>query len=211
MPLVTLTATAEVVGDDEIVAGDFVTIKVTGRLDNVGENEEPGYVCTKNYPYLKKCHYYIIITDANQQVVYDIERVTPHGSEVTKEIKQRFPRAGTFSLHAILKCDSYIGFEKEFTVSFTVAESSSKRVYEEYSKEDLDAVKGPGLVQGMLDMGEEESSSDEEVENDALDAKKLIESKLKKAGISLDKKRQANSEENQLVVEEENDETKKDR
>jgi len=39
MPLVTLSATAEVIGDDEIVAGDFVTVKVTARLDNVGDNE----------------------------------------------------------------------------------------------------------------------------------------------------------------------------
>mmetsp|Transcript_26058 Transcript_26058/g.35534 ORF Transcript_26058/g.35534 Transcript_26058/m.35534 type:complete len:109 (-) Transcript_26058:174-500(-) len=108
--------------------------------------------------------------------------MTPHGNTVKKEIKQRFPRAGTFSLTAIVKCDSYIGFEKETAVSFTVAESSTKRVVEEYSAEDLAAVKGPGLVQGMLDMGEEESSSDED-EDDSLDAKKLIENKLKKAGL----------------------------
>lgn len=99
-----------------------------------------------------------------------------------KEIKQRFPRAGTFSLTAIVKCDSYIGFEKEVRVSFTVAESSTKRVIHEYSAEDLAAVKGPGLVQGMLDMGEEESSSDDDGD-DSLDARKLIENKLKKAGL----------------------------
>jgi len=64
MPLVTVSATAEVVGDDEMVAGDFVTIRVTARLDNVGENDEPGYVHTNNYPYLKKCHYFVLITDA---------------------------------------------------------------------------------------------------------------------------------------------------
>lgn len=74
MPLVTLTATAEVVGDDEIVAGDFVTVKVTARLDSFSENDVPGYVHTNNYPYLKKCHYYVIITDANQQAVYDFDK-----------------------------------------------------------------------------------------------------------------------------------------
>jgi len=123
-------------------------------------------------------------------VVYDIEKVTPHGNKVEKEVKQRFPRAGTFSLHAIIKCDSYIGFEKEVTVSFTVAESSTKRTVQEYAAEDIAAVKGPGLVQGMLDMGEEESSSEDE-QDDTLDAKKLIENKLKKAGLTeaLEKKR----------------------
>lgn len=123
-------------------------------------------------------------------MVYDIEKVTPHGNKVEKEVKQRFPRAGTFSLHAIIKCDSYIGFEKEVTVSFTVAESSTKRTVQEYAAEDIAAVKGPGLVQGMLDMGEEESSSEDE-QDDTLDAKKLIENKLKKAGLTeaLEKKR----------------------
>ena len=179
MPLVTVTATAEVVGDDEIVAGDFVTITIKIRLDNVGEKDEPGYVHSNNFPYLKKCHYYVLITDPNQQMVYEIERFTPHENTIVKEKKQRIPRAGSVNLTAIVKCDSYIGFEKEAPVSFTVAESSTKRVVAEYDAEDIAAVKGPGLVQGMLDMGEHQSSSDED-EDDTLDARKLIENKLKK-------------------------------
>lgn len=183
MPLMSVTSTAEVVGDDEIVAGDFVTIKVTATLDNVKEGEEPGYVHSNNYPYLKKCHYYVLITDAQQQMVFDMERVTPHGNTVVKEIKQRFARAGTFNLRAVVKCDSYIGFDKEATIAFTVAESSTKRVEPDYAAEDLAAVKGPGLVQGMLDMGEEQSSSEEE-EDPTMDAKKLIEAKLRKSGVT---------------------------
>ena len=209
MPIMSVTSTAEVVGEKEIVAGDFVTINITVKLENINDDEEPGYVCSKNFPYFKKCHYYILITDAEQQVVYDAERMTPHSNTMTKEIKQRFTRPGTVALHAIIKCDSYIGFEKSCEVRFTVAESSVDRTEVEYAAEDLAAVKGPGLVQGMLDMGEEESSSEDEDEQ--MDAKKLIESKLKKSGISdaLEKRRQANAQENQLVVDE--TETKKDK
>lgn len=183
MPLMSVNTTVEVVGDDEIVAGDFVTIKVTATLENFKEKEVPGYVCSMNYPYLKKCHYYVLITDAQQQMVFDMERVTPHSNTVVKEIKQRFARAGTFNLRALVKCDSYLGFEKEATIAFTVAESSTKRVVADYAAEDIAAVKGPGLVQGMLDMGEEQSSSEEE-DDPTMDAKKLIEAKLKKSGIS---------------------------
>jgi len=54
-------------------------------------------------------------------------------------------------------------------------------VIPQYAKEDLDAVKGPTMVQSMLDTGkEEESSSDQENENEF----ESLKEKLKKAGLA---------------------------
>ena len=68
---------------------------------------------------------------------------------------------GKFPFHVYFKSDSYVGFDKELPFEFEIAADDPNRVIPPYAKEDLDAVKGPTMVQSMLDTGkEEESSSD---------------------------------------------------
>ena len=43
--------------------------------------------------------------------------------------------------------DSFIGFDKEIGIEVDVLRDDPNRVVEEYSQEDKEAVKGPGLVQ----------------------------------------------------------------
>ena len=86
-------------------------------------------------------------------------------------------RAGTFQFHCFLCNDSYIGFDKEVSLECEVVNEDPDRVVYEYSKEDKDAVKGPGIVQQMV-MGEEEDSEDSDDNMDSL-AKKLEEAGLK--------------------------------
>ena len=53
---------------------------------------------------------------------------------------------GTFRFTCTFFNDSYFGFEKEVPLEFTVVQDDTARVIPEYSYEDIDAVKGPGLV-----------------------------------------------------------------
>jgi len=77
--------------------------------------------------------------------------------------------------------DSYIGFDQETPFEFEIFPDDKNRVIPEYAKEDLDAVKGPTMVQSMLDTGaQEESSSDNENENEF----ESLKEKLRKAGLS---------------------------
>lgn len=80
--------------------------------------------------------------------------------------------------------DSYIGFDKEALLEFTVVKDDPSREVEEYDQDTMDALKGPGLIQGMLDIKEGEESSEElsEVENQE-DEVEVLKAKLKKAGL----------------------------
>jgi hypothetical protein len=62
MPLVKLTMTANVNGEDEIVEGDIVTYKLRVEYLKLPKGQESGYVHSKHYPFLKRDNWYLIIT-----------------------------------------------------------------------------------------------------------------------------------------------------
>lgn len=52
--------------------------------------------------------------------------------------------------HAIFKCDSYVGFDKEVDLKFEVREDDRDRVIEEYTLEDIEAINGPTMVESLI-------------------------------------------------------------
>jgi len=93
-------------------------------------------------------------------------------------MKQRFGRAGKFAFHCYVCNDSYVGFDKEMAIEVEVLQDDPARVVAEYSKEDLDAVKGPGVIQAMM-AGEEEEESDSSDDNPEELLKKLEQAGIK--------------------------------
>lgn len=168
MPLVTVANKVWVDGEDMITAADIITFQITITYDNLPENQCPGYIHSENYPFVRKANWYIVITDAQTKSnVIQVERLqAKDGSNVCKfEMKQRFGRAGKFAFHCFISNDCYVGFDKEMSIEVDVMAEDPSRVTYEYSKEDHDAVKGPGLVQGML-QGEDEDDDDDESSDD---------------------------------------------
>ena len=179
MPLVTVSSSVECEGEKVITAVDIVTFKIEIKYENLPDKTGPGYIYSNNYNFLKRSHWYVCITDAaTKENVIAIERIIPKedSNVVTYEMKQRLGRAGTFAFHAFLCNDSYMGFDKEVGLEATIVNEDPDRVVEEYSKEDKDAVKGPGIVQQMV-MGEEEE------EDDSDDNMENLQKKLEEAGL----------------------------
>ena len=179
MPLVTVTSKAYVEGEKTMTASDIISIEIRVEYDNLPADAVPGYVCSKNYPFLKRSNWYIVIVDAQtKQNVVQVERIIPEDGNFAKfEMKQRFGRAGKFAFHCHVMSDSYVGFDKEISIEIDVMRDDPDRVIEEYSEEDLMAVKGPGIVQSLL-QGEEEEDSD-----GSEDGEEVLLKKLEKAGI----------------------------
>ena len=179
MPLVTVTSKAYVEGEKTMTASDIISIEIRVEYDNLPEDAVPGYVCSKNYPFLKRSNWYIVIVDAQTKMnVVQVERIIPEDGNFAKfEMKQRFGRAGKFAFHCHVMSDSYVGFDKEISIEIDVMRDDPDRVIEEYSEEDLMAVKGPGIVQSLL-QGEEEEDSD-----GSEDGEEVLLKKLEKAGI----------------------------
>ena len=63
LPLVKLSMTACVEGEDEAVVGDILTCKLRVEFVKLQKGSRSGYVHSKHYPYLKKDNWFLIITD----------------------------------------------------------------------------------------------------------------------------------------------------
>ena len=202
MPLVSVSAKAFTEGEEKMTATDAITLKFDLKYDQLSEKDTPGYVCSRKFPFLKRQNWNLIFVDGKtKENIIAIEKITPKdGNTATFELKQRFGQVGKFNFYVFFKSDSYVGFDKELPFEFEVVADDPTRVIPPYSKEDIDAVKGPNMVQSMLDTGNQESSSDEENENEF----ESLKDKLKKAGLgkALDPaaaKRKQVAEENELM------------
>lgn len=175
LPLVTVSNTVEVEGESSITASDIISFEIKITYDNLAEDQCPGYICSKSYPFIKKSNWYIVIVDAaTKENVVQIERIqAKEGNSCKFEMKQRFGRAGKFAFHCYVCNDSYVGFDKEMAIEVEVMQDDPARVVAEYSKEDLDAVKGPGMIQAMMAGEEEEDDDDSSDDNPEELIKKL--------------------------------------
>jgi len=111
LPLVKLTMTAFVEGEDEIVVGDILTCKLHVDYYNLPKGMKSGYVHSKNYPYLKKDNWFLIITDETFTGLAAIEKLTVTENYFEKEFKERVSRPGKISFTSILTNDSYKGLD----------------------------------------------------------------------------------------------------
>ena len=94
--------------------------------------------------------------------------------------------------------DSYMGFDQEIPLQFKIEAEDKTREIEEVSKEDIAAVKGPGMVQSMLDIKNDDDDDDESSDDNT---ESLI-NKLQKAGLGEAAKRPQKAGEEKKVADE---------
>lgn len=217
LPVINVEAKAFTEGETEMTMSDAITLQFKIKLPNLKEKEYPGYVHSETFPYLKKQGWWIIIMDMNKdktilahKIVFrntkntegrlippeEVEREPLN--EETLEIRQRFGQVGTFRFICCFMNDSYVGFDKETMLEFTVVKDDATREIPDYDAETMDALKGPGLLQGMLDIqnaesSEEEGSGDEGKPKDEIE---ILKEKLKRAGLESATEKRAG---NQLI------------
>lgn len=150
LPLVKLTMTAEVEGEDEIVVGDILTCKLRAEFIDMPEGQKSGYVHSKNYPFLKRDNWFLIITDEQFISLAAIEKFTAGSHYFEKEFKERIGRAGKISFTAILANDSYKGLDQFSKVEVNVVTQAVNRKEEDYDKSDLKAIKENNMLAAAL-------------------------------------------------------------
>ena len=161
LPVVDVSAVAFTEGEKEMTISDAITLQFKIKYANLKDNEFPGFIHSKNYPYLKKQNWWILLTDLTKEKTILAHKLifratkNPEGrikpeeevlkeplNEETFEFKQRFGQVGTFRFLVTFMNDSYIGFDKEAMLEFTVVKDDQTREVAEYSKEDLRVAKG---------------------------------------------------------------------
>ena len=111
LPVVKLTMSAEVTGEDEICVGDILTCKLTVEVTNLPSGMRTGYMHSKQYPFLKRDNWFLIITDEQLLGLAAVEKVPLTDNVYEKEFKERVQRPGKISFTAILTNDSYRGLD----------------------------------------------------------------------------------------------------
>ncbi len=85
MPLVSVTQKVEVEGESSITASDIISFTIDIKYDLLEEKNGPGYVCSKNFPFVKKSSWYIVIVDAQtKENVIQVEKLQAVDSNVCK-------------------------------------------------------------------------------------------------------------------------------
>ena len=118
---------------------------------------------SKDYPFLKRDNWFLIITDDTFTGLAAVEKIVVTENYFEKEFKERVQRPGKIAFTAILTNDSYKGLDQTKKVDLDVVEKAKNRKQLDYSKEDIKAIKEPSLLQSALDMEEEETDEDEEL------------------------------------------------
>lgn len=120
LPLVKLTMSAYVEGEDEIVVGDILTCKLRVEYYNLQKGQKSGYVHSKYYPYLKRDNWFLIITDSQRVSLAAIEKLIVTDNFYEKEFKERITKPGKISFTSILANDSYKGLDQMSEIEVTV-------------------------------------------------------------------------------------------
>jgi hypothetical protein len=120
-------------------------------------------VHSKDYPFLKRDNWFLIITDDTFTGLAAVEKIVVTENYFEKEFKERVQRPGKIAFTAILTNDSYKGLDQTKKVDLDVVEKAKNRKQVDYSKEDIKAIKEPSLLQSALDMEEEETDEDEDL------------------------------------------------
>lgn len=180
LPLVKLSMSAFVEGEDEIVVGDILTCKLRVDYYNLDKGQKSGYVHSKHYPYLKRDNWFLIITDEQFTGLAAIEKLTVSDNFFEKEFKERIQRPGKIAFTAILTNDSYKGLDQFSKVEVNVVPTATNRKVYQYAKEDIKAIKEPNMIQSALEMEDDDTDEDE---GDEVDEETELKNKLKAAGL----------------------------
>lgn len=181
LPLVKLTMTAEVEGEDEICVGDVLTCKLRVDYLTLQPGQKSGYVHSKHYPFLKRDNWHLIITDEQLLGLAAVEKIHVTDNFYEKEFKERIQRPGKIAFTAILTNDSYRGLDQFRKVEVNVLAKPTHREEIEYTKFDIREVRAQNGVQAAL-MGEEDNETDED-EAEAADEEDELRRKLASAGL----------------------------
>lgn len=177
LPLVKLTMEAGVTGEDEACVGDVLTCKMTVEFLKLNDGQRTGYVHSKEYPFLRRDNWFLIITDEQMLGLAAVEKIPLNDRVYVKEFKERIQRSGRISFTCVLVNDSYRGLDQVQKVEVNVLEQPTNRETIEYSKFDLKEIRALNPVQAaMIDQANEDTESDEEGDDEAAELRKKLAS-----------------------------------
>jgi hypothetical protein len=88
-PVIDVNVTYEVEGEKEIAVGDLLTIKIQVTHLHLEDKQSLGFVHSNKFPYLKKSSWYLVFTDAEDNVMMGMDKLVINEKVHVKELKDR--------------------------------------------------------------------------------------------------------------------------
>jgi hypothetical protein len=85
LPLIKVTMTAEVPGEESVCVGDILNCKLKVEFLSLNKGEQSGYVHSRTYPYLRRDCWYLIITEATMTGIAAVEKLPIEENIFVKE------------------------------------------------------------------------------------------------------------------------------
>lgn len=83
-----MTASAEVLNSTDIALGDRLNIKLRVDFPNLKKDKVTGYVHSRNYPFLRKDSWYLILTDKAFNGIAGCEKIDIEKEYYEKEFQE---------------------------------------------------------------------------------------------------------------------------
>lgn len=132
------TGEIERVRETNPAASDFIKVEFRIKYENLKPEETEGHVWTRNFPYLKKHSWHIVMVDSQtgEKVFMNAKKLRadeklkekkdddymPYDGSVYMINKQRIGREGEFPFVCHFISDSYMGFDEELEFSIITKE-----------------------------------------------------------------------------------------
>lgn len=195
-----LDSDGQVIGtvkEKKCAASDYIKTEFRIKYEHLEEEQTEGYVCSRNYPYLKKHSWHIVMIDAqtNEKVFMNARKLRadepnkkekdedymPYDGSIYMINKQRIGREGEFPFKVHFISDSYMGFDEEVDFTIKLAEDPDTKEFN-YCKEDIRACEANTGIQALFAEEEDSESDETESEEETLTATERLKLRLQEAG-----------------------------
>lgn len=159
---------ADNVKDPKVLAGDLLTIEITANLPNQSNRESRGFIHTTQFPFMKKDHFVVLITNADGSRILNFERVYEKSNKLTWKMQFRTGEPMKMSLIAHLRNDSYVGldFSQNLIIDVHPQPEDAKPIDFNYSKHDLKEIAKKTILGQEVLINPEDQDSDEDLEEE---------------------------------------------
>ena len=145
LPVLDVVIEAGTLGHDEVCVNDLLNVKIKVNLSKLQKGQQMGYVHSRQYPFLKKDEWFLLITDRSLTSIAMVEKIDfEDKEEYVKEFQEKITRIGPINFVVLLVNDSYKGLDMLDTIELEVTQEREQTIgYKEYEylKEDLVEIK----------------------------------------------------------------------
>lgn len=174
----------KLIENPNLCASDYIKVEFRVEYDEMPKEDMEGYVVSRNYPYLKRHGWTMLLVDTKtgervhlnvHKHRYEDKYAKPGGKEddfkawdgsVYHINRQRIGQVGQFDFTCHFISDSYVGFDSVVPLQIKTSADPTDIEEFQYTTEDKNAAKAPGGMAALFAEEEDGFTASEDEEED---------------------------------------------